>query len=83
MNSKHQKTLAAIFSNAKSLPYRNVESLLKALGCDKIEGDGSRVRFRFSDDVSLYIHKPHPAKEILEYQIKAVRSFLNDIGVMP
>jgi hypothetical protein len=47
MHSRHRKTLAAIFSNPapKTLVWADIESLLSAVGCEVIEGDGSRVRF--------------------------------------
>lgn len=82
MNAKHKKTLAAIFANAKSLPFRNVEALLTAVGCDKVEGRGSRVTF--AKDTSIWhVHRPHPGNDIKEYQVKDVKGFLEEIGVMP
>lgn len=48
MNSKQRKTLEAIFSTPvpKTLAWKDIESLFRALGCTVVEGDGSRVSFR-------------------------------------
>jgi hypothetical protein len=82
MNSKHRKTLAAIFSRQlpRNLPFRDIESLLVAVGCGVDEGDGSRVLF-YRDDLDWPTHRPHPGKEARPYHIKEVREFLEALGV--
>ncbi len=82
MNSKHRKTLAAIMANPgpKALPFRDVESLLRALGCAVRERAGSRVVF-VKDGIPWATHRPHPDKMAREYQIKGVRAFLDEIGI--
>lgn len=82
MNSTNRDTLKAVFSLPvpKSLNFNAVESLLKALGCKVIEGDGSRVRF-VKDNSVLALHRPHPGKEAKPYQVRDVRAFLQMIGV--
>ena len=47
MNSKHRKTLEAVFRDPVSgtLEWAAIENLLVAAGCTIIEGSGSRVRF--------------------------------------
>jgi len=82
MNSTNRDTLKAVFSLPvpKSLHFSAIESLLKALGCKVVEGDGSRVRF-VKDNSVLALHRPHPGKEAKPYQIKDVRAFLQLIGV--
>lgn len=80
MNSKHKKTLAAINSLAKSIQFRDVESLLRAVECKRVEGDGSRITFA-KDGKRFHVHRPHPGNTLLLYQVKELRSFLNDIGV--
>ena len=84
MNSKHRKTLAAIFSSPtpKSLPWADIETLLIAAGCLVIEGDGSRVRF-IKDEVMAYFHRPHPNKEAAAYQVRDAKSFLEKLGIRP
>lgn len=84
MNSKHRKTLAAVFAKQipRSLSFRDIESLLNAVGCGTDEGDGSRVLF-FRDGLDWQTHRPHPGKEAKPYQIKEVREFLRELGVEP
>ena len=82
MNTRHRKTLAAIFSNPapKAMVWADIEALLLAIDCKIIEGDGSRVRF-MRDDVIGYFHRPHPKKEAAPYQIRDAKTFLAKLGV--
>ena len=80
MNSKHQKTISAIYNVSRSITFRDVSSLLVALGCEVKQGNGSRIRFIFGQRI-LTMHEPHPGREIKEYQVKMVRDFLIAIGV--
>ena len=54
--------------------------MLLAAGCRVIEGPGSAVTFEHGSDRANF-HSPRPAKEALRYRIKAVREFLEKIGV--
>lgn len=84
MNSKQRQTLAVIFRTptCKNLIFRDLEKLLRALGCEIIEGDGSRVGFK-KDALRLDMHRPHPGKEAKAYQVEAIREFLKKIGILP
>ena len=84
MNTKHRKPLAAILASPapKAIPFRDIESLLRGLGCTVKEREGSRVVF-VKDGVPWATHRPHPDKMAREYQIKGVRSFLEELGVEP
>jgi hypothetical protein len=84
MNAKHRKTLAALFAAPvpKTLVFRDIEGLLRAVGCAVKEGPGSAVDFVF-DDKNVAFHRPHPQKEAKAYQIKDARDFLRRIGVEP
>lgn len=84
MNSQQQKTLKAIFTRPvlKNIVFSQVENLLIALECELIEGDGSRVAFKQGTH-RLDMHRPHPGKEAKPYQVRAVREFLEAIGVRP
>ncbi len=77
MNSKHLKILAAIRTNPKpkTILFRDVESLLKAMGCQVVEGAGSRVAF-IHPKGKWDTHRPHPGKELLEYKIASLRQYL-------
>ncbi len=84
MNSKHRKTLEAIFSEPvpKSMEWSRIESLFIALGAEIIEGNGSRVRFVLNKVVASF-HRPHPSKEAKPYQVRDARNFLEQAGVTP
>lgn len=84
MNSKHRKTLAAIFKDPVSgtLHWSAIESLLVAAGCKVIEGSGSRVRFENDGRIASF-HRPHPAKEAKRYQVRDAREYLTYLGIEP
>lgn len=70
-SGKHQRTLEAIFRQPvpTTLEWRRIESLLKAVGAQVIEGAGSRVRFERNGVVATF-HRPHPQKEAKPYQVR-------------
>ena len=84
MNSKHAKTLAAIFANPVNgnLEWSRIEGLLVGLGCQVFHGSGSSVTFE-KDGEKVFFHRPHPGKESLRYRVQQAREFLNHIGVKP
>jgi hypothetical protein len=84
MNSRHRRTLTAVFAEPTSGTdaWADVEALLLAAGARLIEGRGSRVRFEKDGMVGTF-HRPHPAKEAKRYQVRDARDFLERIGVTP
>lgn len=84
MNSKHRKTLQAIFTSPtpSNLEWRKIETLFVALGAEIIEGDGSRVAFILNDEKADF-HRPHPNKEAKRYQVRDAKDFLSRAGVKP
>lgn len=84
MNSKHRKTLEAIFTTPVNgaLDWSRIEALLLAAGCRVIEGSGSSVTFEKAG-VRAHFHRPHPGKEALRYRVIAAREFLDKIGIQP
>jgi len=84
MNSKHRKTLTAIFTDPANgnMEWREIESLLVALGCRIVEGRGSSVTFE-KDGVRATFHRPHPDKAALRYRVKGAREFLTQLRVKP
>lgn len=84
MNATHRKTLAAVFADpvSHSIEWRRIEALLVAVGCQVIEGNGSRVRFEKAGHIATF-HRPHPAKEAKPYQVRDARLFLENLGVRP
>lgn len=53
-----------------------------AIGCQLIEGNGSRERFE-KDDLIGSFHRPHAAKEGKLYQVRDARQVLENLGVKP
>jgi len=84
MNSRQKKTLAAVFADPVSpgIAWASIESLLIAVGCEVVEGKGSRVRFVKDERIESF-HRPHPAKEAKKYQVLAARAYLTRLGVEP
>ncbi len=55
--------------------------LLTALGYQKYEKEGSRVRFfRAEDKAIVLLHRPHPGNIVKEYVVKQTRDKLRDNG---
>jgi len=84
MNARQARTLAAVFKEpaAANIEWAAIESLLMAVGCRIVEGDGSRVRFE-RDGVVVIFHRPHPGKEAKRYQVRDARAYLTRLGVKP
>lgn len=84
MNSRHRKTLTAVFRDPVSgtIEWMAIEGLLLAAGAQRIEGRGSRVRFEKDDEIVTF-HRPHPGKEAKRYQVRDARDFLERIKVTP
>lgn len=84
MNSKHKKTLKALFDNPPptGMPWADIESLFVALGATVNEGSGSRVKFDLNGE-TIAFHRPHKPKTARVYQIALAREFLENIGVKP
>lgn len=84
MNSKHQKTLQAVYTRptVKTLDWKDLEALFIALGAEVIEGDGSRVRFVLNGKV-IRFHRPHKPKTARAYQVDLAREFFENMGIEP
>ena len=84
MDSKHRKTLVAIFEKPEraNIAWRDIEAMFVALGAEISEGNGSRVRVALKD-VRAVFHRPHPRKETNKGAVKSVRRFLEAAGEKP
>ena len=82
MNKKQTRHLEAIFEDPvrADIDWREVESLLNALGAELSEGRGSRVRVALNG-VRAVFHKPHPEKEIGKKTVRDIRGFLIEANV--
>jgi HicA toxin of bacterial toxin-antitoxin, len=84
MSKRHERTLAAIFTDPlpANVKWRDVEVLFLALGGVLIEGRGSRVTV-FLNDAKATFHRPHPRPDTDKGALRAVRRFLLQAGVRP
>jgi HicA toxin of bacterial toxin-antitoxin, len=84
VNAKQRKTLAAIFARPtlSSIPFSEIESLIKALGGNIVEREGSRIKADLKGD-QWRAHRPHPGKEAKRYQVEEVRELLERAGILP
>lgn len=84
MISKHKKTLAAVFAKptSASIPFAEIEALVKGLGGVVTEREGSRVKLVLGV-AEWRCHRPHPGKEAKRYQIEEAREFFERAGVTP
>jgi len=69
-----EKLIAKLKSNPKSFAFSEAETLLGYFSyyrSNKGKTSGSRVMFTSeTHKTKIILHKPHPRKELLEYQIK-------------
>jgi len=84
LNSKHRKTLQAIFDapTRTDIEWRAIEAMLVAAGATIDEGSGSRVRIVLNG-VRAVFHRPHPRKDTDKGAIRSMQRFLQAAKVTP
>jgi hypothetical protein len=84
MNKAHQVTLHAIFARPTraNIRWSAIESLMRALGGEISQREGSRVAARLNGVTAIF-HRPHPRPETKKGAVDAVRQFLINAGVRP
>jgi hypothetical protein len=84
MKAKHANTLLPIFASPTraSIAFAGVETLLVALGAEKTEREGCRVKFTLRG-VEWHAYRPHPGKEAKKYQVEQVHEFLIKLEITP
>ena len=84
MNSKHRKTLAAIFAEPvrADIAWADIQSLFVACGGEISQGRGSRMRVELNGTLATF-HRPHPQPATDKGAVKSVRRFLENAGVKP
>lgn len=69
------------FINTPFPKWSEVINLMKKLGYNKLEGDGSRVKFVNTEKKSIIeLHRPHPQNTIKTYTKKDIIKELKDKG---
>lgn len=82
---KKDKLIQKLKSRPKDFTFDEAETLLNYLSyarSDKGRTSGSRVIFTSEDRAPIMLHKPHPRKELLEYQIKQLVDILEQEGLI-
>ena len=74
-----EKLIKKLKSKPKDMTFEEAETLLKYLEytrSDKGRTSGSRVMFTSNEHAPILLHKPHPRKELLAYQVKQLVEIL-------
>jgi len=84
MKRKHQKILELIFHRPVSgnIKWRDIESLLLALGAEIDEREGSRIEIFLFNEVKIY-HRPHPSPDTIKGAVVSIRKWLKANEVTP
>ncbi len=81
-----EKLIAKLKSNPKTFTFDDAESLLGYFDfqrSNKGKTSGSRVMFTSAThQTKILLHKPHPRKELLEYQVKQLIQQLKQEGLI-
>ena len=84
MKRKHEKILSAIFAHPASanIRWHDIENLLKSLGAEIEDREGSRVAVILFGEVQVF-HRPHPEPITDKGAVATVRKWLESHGVTP
>lgn len=76
-----EKLIKRLKTKPKDFTFEEAETLLKYFAykrSDKGRTSGSRVMFVSEEHAPILLHKPHPKKELLEYQVKVLVEVLRE-----
>lgn len=80
-----EKLVKRLLSKPRDFTFEEAETLLRYLSyarSDKGRTSGSRVAFLCEGHSPILLHKPHPRKELLEYQVKQLIEILEQEGLI-
>ncbi len=80
-----EKLIERLKSKPRDFTFDEAEMLLRYLSyrrSDKGRTSGSRVAFVSDDHAPIFLHRPHPRKELLEYQVKQLLDTLEQEGLI-
>lgn len=83
--SQKEKLIQKLKSKPRNFTFDDAEALLSYFTysrSNKGKTSGSRVMFVSDQYPPILLHKPHPRKELLEYQIKQLISALKQEGLI-
>jgi len=81
---KKEKLIERLKNNPKDFTFDEMQTALVSLGFELLhtrKTNGSRIKF-IKGNIVITLHKPHPRKELLEYQIKQVLEMLEKENVI-
>ena len=83
--SQKDKLIEKLKTRPKTFTFDDAETLVGYLTyrrSNKGRTSGSRVMFISDEHPPILLHKPHPRKELLEYQIKQLIEILEQEGLI-
>lgn len=84
--SQKEKLIKRLKNKPRDFTFEEAERLLGYFGYerfDKGRTSGSRVAFTSNEHFQpIYLHKPHPRKELLEYQVSYLLEQLEQEGLL-
>jgi hypothetical protein len=84
MKRSHRRTPRQIYARPTSgtIPWKDIESLFKALGASVSERAGSRVAVVLFGEVRVF-HRPHPAPNTDKGAVASIRKWFEQREVKP
>ena len=83
--SKYDTIKRKLKQGSGNLTFDELVTLLQHLGYQKDNKgrtSGSRIRFYKDGGHAIIMHKPHPRKTLLGYQVKQIRLTLKEDGLL-
>lgn len=80
-----EKLIERLKSKPKTFTFDEAESLLRYFAYErsnKGRTSGSRIMFVSEEHPPIMMHRPHPRKELLEYQVKQLIQILEQEGLL-
>jgi len=80
-----EKLLKRLKAKPKDFTFEEAETLLRYFSYERVEKgrtSGSRVKFVSEAHAPILLHRPHPRKELLEYQLKQLIDVLEQEGLL-
>ena len=80
-----EKLIEKLKTKPRTFTFDDAEALLRYFSYARINkghASGSRVMFVSDTYAPILLHKPHPRKELLEYQVKQLIEILEQEGLI-
>lgn len=85
MVGQKEKILLQMRNNPRNVTFDDMVTLVRSLGftvSNKGKTSGSRIMLVSEEHGSVLLHKPHPQKELKEYQVKQILKYLEEEGLI-